>query len=336
MAQKNKKYGACLPVFGSCADRYCLSGYGNGATTLEGMFEAASTVKEISGVELIGNWHVNDKNLKQIKKMLTDKGLETSMVTPDLWTQAKWGKGSFTSRDKKIRKDAILEVKKSMDWASELGCRYVNVWPGQDGYDYCFQADYAQLREEISDCIRECAAYRDDIKVLIEYKAKEPRTHLFIARATDLKILLQEIGSDNAGALLDFGHSLSAGENPAEAVALLNSGKKKWLDYVHLNDNFRLWDDDMMFGSVHLIESLEFLYWLEKTGYDGWYTLDIFPYREDGVKAARESIAWIEVLLGILDQVGHKKIEEVIGKGDAAESSRMLREVLAKNLKAMR
>ena len=47
MVQKSKKYGACLPVFGSCADRYCLSGYGNGATTVEGMLELSSTVKEI-------------------------------------------------------------------------------------------------------------------------------------------------------------------------------------------------------------------------------------------------------------------------------------------------
>ena len=27
------KLGACLPTFASCADRYCLSGYGRGGTT---------------------------------------------------------------------------------------------------------------------------------------------------------------------------------------------------------------------------------------------------------------------------------------------------------------
>jgi xylose isomerase len=128
------------------------------------------------------------------------------------------------------------------------------------------------------------------------------------------------------GALLDIGHSLPGGENPAEAVALLNSRKKTRLDYIHLNDNWRMWDDDMMFGSVHIIEGLEFLYWLERTGYDGWYTLDIFPYREDGVRAARESIGWVETMLELLEKIGYSRIEEVIRGGDATEASRMIRE----------
>ena len=30
-----RSFGACLPTFGNCADRYCLSGYGGGGTTME-------------------------------------------------------------------------------------------------------------------------------------------------------------------------------------------------------------------------------------------------------------------------------------------------------------
>ncbi len=56
------KYGACLPTFASCADRYCLSGYGGGATTVEGMLDLAATVPNLSGVELVGNWHISDEN----------------------------------------------------------------------------------------------------------------------------------------------------------------------------------------------------------------------------------------------------------------------------------
>ena len=33
------QFGACLPTFGSCADRYCLSGYGGGGTTMEEMLD---------------------------------------------------------------------------------------------------------------------------------------------------------------------------------------------------------------------------------------------------------------------------------------------------------
>ena len=54
----NYKFGACLPTFASCADRYCLSGYGGGATTVEGMLDLATRVKGLKGIELVGNWHI--------------------------------------------------------------------------------------------------------------------------------------------------------------------------------------------------------------------------------------------------------------------------------------
>ena len=33
----NHLFGACLPTFGNCADRYCLGGYGGGGTTMPEM-----------------------------------------------------------------------------------------------------------------------------------------------------------------------------------------------------------------------------------------------------------------------------------------------------------
>jgi xylose isomerase len=83
----------------------------------------------------------------------------------------------------------------------------------------------------------------------------------------------------------------------------------------------------MMAGSVHTFELLETLYWLKKANYTGWLTLDIFPYREDGVKAATESIEWIKGLLERIDKVGIDYISEVISKNDAIESSRFLRKI---------
>jgi xylose isomerase len=81
----------------------------------------------------------------------------------------------------------------------------------------------------------------------------------------------------------------------------------------------------MMVGSVHTIEYLELLYWLKRVGYEGWLTLDIFPYREDGVKAAKESIAWIGGMFKILWKIGDEQLSQVIASGDATEASRLIR-----------
>jgi len=166
------KFGACLPVFSSCADRFCLSGYGMGGKTIEEMLDLAVKVKEIDGLEIVGNWHVNDETVDKVKKMFRERKLEVCMVTPDLWTQAKWGKGSIGSPDAKTRQAAVKEIKKSMDWAAGVDCKYVDVWPGQDGYDYPFQADYQDSWKWMRDGIAECCEHRKDVKLLVEYKLK--------------------------------------------------------------------------------------------------------------------------------------------------------------------
>jgi xylose isomerase len=84
----------------------------------------------------------------------------------------------------------------------------------------------------------------------------------------------------------------------------------------------------MTVGSVHTVEMLELLYWLDRMHYDGWYALDIFPYRENGVAAATESIKWIQGLHGLLDKMGRERVGQVVASGDAMAASALLRETL--------
>jgi len=318
------RLGACLPTFASCADRYCLSGYGGGGKTLEEIFDLATQVKNLDGLELVGNWHVNDENIDSVAQMLRRRKLKICMLTPDLWTQAKWGKGSLAAPDAATRKAAVAEVKKVMDWAENLGCPFVDVWPGQDGYDYPFGADFSRAFQWLRDGIAQCAAHNKKVKVLVEYKLKEPRTHCFVNSAAKVILLLE--GIKNTGCLLDVGHSLAAGENMAETACLLAEYGR--LDYLHLNDNYRTWDDDMLVSSVHVPEYLELVYWLKRIHYRGWLTLDIFPYREAKVPSAVESFAWMEFLFKAVDRIGMKAIGDVITRAEGTESSRLVRTLL--------
>jgi xylose isomerase len=301
-----------------------LGGYGGGGNTMEEMLDLAQQVAGLDGLELVGNLHVNDQNIRGVAKMFKDRGLKICMLVPDLWTQAKWGRGSLAAPDAKTREAAIEETKKVMDWGAELGCPYVDVWPGQDGYDYSFQADYLEAWKWLRDGVAVCSEYNKKVRVLVEYKLKEPRTHCFVNSAAKSILLLQ--GLRNVGVLLDIGHSLAAGENFAEAAALLSSFGM--LDYLHLNDNYRSWDDDMIFGSVHLVESLELIYWLKRLNYSGWMTLDIFPYREDGVRAASQSRDWIKALSQAIDRIGMEPIAEIIRRADACDAIDLVRRAL--------
>ncbi|MCK5272153.1 MAG: hypothetical protein KAJ52_06230, partial [Sedimentisphaerales bacterium] len=116
-------------------------------------------------------------------------------------------------------------------------------------------------------------------------------------------------------------------ENVAESAAILSQYGK--LDYLHLNDNYRSWDDDLMVGALHLVEYIELIYWLKRVEYKGWLTLDIFPFREDGVQAVTQSKKWLELFFKAVDKIGMDRIKEVIDRGDACQASEIIRQALS-------
>ena len=325
--EKRVRFSAGIHMFGACIDRFVTSGYKDTKNVAD-LINAALQVEELDAVELIVGAHLTTSTVNQRKQMLEDAELQVSLILPDLFVDRKWSRGSLTSADEKIRKAAISGVKESMDIAAELGCKLVNIWCGHDGFDYSFQANYDLAWDLLIEGIRECCDYRSDVRVAVEYKIKEPRTHLFLGTVGKCLLLLGAVNRKNTGVVLDVGHALFGYENAAESAVLLNKFGKK-LSHLHLNDNYRYWDDDMMPGSVHVVEYLELFYWLNRIGYSGWYSLDVFPYREDGVKAAVESIRFAKMLLAVIDKMDEGRVREIITSGDAVEAMKLVREMLS-------
>ena len=52
--------------------------------------------------------------------------------------------GAFTNPDPAVRREAIDLTKRGIDAARAAGANLMTLWLGQDGFDYAFQADYAQ------------------------------------------------------------------------------------------------------------------------------------------------------------------------------------------------
>ena len=107
-----------------------------------------------------------------------------------------------------------------------------------------FQADYIRERQLFQNALSELCDYRKDITLTLEYKIKEPRTHSYISTIGSTLLMINTIGKDNLGVALDYGHAALGYESPAEAVAMCSMYGNR-LKHIHINDNYRLWDDDM-------------------------------------------------------------------------------------------
>jgi len=174
--------------------------------------------------------------------------------------------------------------------------------------------------------VRAVAESDPSMQFAIEYKLKEPRVRMFFSSAERTLLAIQDMGVDNVGILLDLGHYFFTGENPADAVQLV--ARRGKLVSIEVNDNWREWDDDMTVGSVHLIETLEFLYALRQIKWQGPLLLDQFPFREDPVKAARASIATMRALDGLLDRIDLNALAAAQDRQDALEAQRLVLDML--------
>ncbi|MBP1993681.1 sugar phosphate isomerase/epimerase family protein [Paenibacillus eucommiae] len=300
------KIDSGLTSFSTCNDRFVRNGYRD-PLSLDEQLELAAQVPGLTGVAF--DYPTQFEDPVQTKQKLASYGLVVGMVEIDMYSQAKWKYGSLTSADPRTRKEALELIKRGIDFAGVAEAADVQLWLGQDGYEYPFQSDYSMAWDQLAESLKEVAAYRPDVKITVEYKSKEPRARCFIANAGVALALVNDVGTPNIGVTLDVGHSLMAKENPAEAAVLLS--KYKRLFHLHINDNYRDWDHDMVPGTVNFWDTLEFFYWLRKVGFDGWFGVDIYPYRENGLEALSQTVRYIHRFYEVAGTLDEHKLQEL-------------------------
>ena len=319
------KYSVILSNLGACCDRYVSGGYSD-SVELEVLFDRLGKMTGIDGVELVGTWHVTKDNMGIIKEKLDELKLPVVSIIPDHFGTAVWGKGAFTSPDIDIRKKAVSEALQMCEYAEELNCPTISIWNGQDGYDYPMQVNYIDCNNWLIEGIREVARLMPNMNISLEYKPKEPRNHCFLPSMYSALYTCEMAGEKNVGVTMDFGHALEAYENCAESICLASKSNK--LMHIHINDNYRVWDDDMITGSIHTIEYIELFYWLKKLGYEGYVSIDQYPYRENSLAAAQESINWMKAFEKAADRIDEAKMHEILANHDAVSSTKYLREII--------
>ncbi|MCG5218243.1 sugar phosphate isomerase/epimerase family protein [Streptosporangium sp. KLBMP 9127] len=317
-------FGAGIWHFGRYVDRYATDGYGPPVDTLAAI-DLAGQVGDLSVVDLTFPFDPPDLPVEEVRAALDRNGLRAIAVTPEIYTR-RFVKGAFTNPDAGVRREAIELVSRAAEVARLLGCDYVKLWPGQDGWDYPFQVDHSEIWRFSVEGVRELASTFPDLRFAIEYKPREPRNTMVFSSAAKTLLAIDEIGLPNVGVLLDFGHSLYGGESPADAARLAMSRGR--LFAIDVNDNHRGWDDDMIVGSVHLTETFEFFHALREARWEGVWQLDQFPFREDSVEAARAGIRVMKSIHRALGLLDHDALTAAQRAQDALAAQRVVQRAL--------
>jgi xylose isomerase len=318
------RFGAGIWLFGQFVDRYATDAYGPEVSTIEAI-ERAGQVGDIEVLDINYPFSDPDITVEEVARALEAAGISAWCITPHIYMR-EFTAGAFTNPDPAVRRRALEICEQGVDAARRLGAPTVKLWPGQDGFDYPFQADYRELWRLELEGVRAVAEMDPDIRVAIEYKTKEPRTHISLATAARTLVGIQQLGRDDVGIVVDLGHSIFAKEAPADALSLVHELGR--LFTIEVNDNWREWDDDLAVGSVHLIETLEFFQEVRKIGWEQPILLDQFPFREDPVEAARASIQTMRQIDAALDRLDTDALREAQERQDAMAAQRLVLDLL--------
>lgn len=324
------RWASNLIPYGSGADRFAAQGYRMALNTRDRV-RAAGSVRGLRGVELHFPDMVEGYGIEGIRAVLEETGLACAVVSPTI-SRPEFRAGALTNPDSRLRQMALDRVRRAMDAAAELGVYRINLWPGREGHDYPFQVDYHRLWDLLVDALRTCADHDPKVQICVEYKAKEPRVHSAVGGVGILLALLTEVGRPNVGGLLDVGHAFLARERPAEAAVLL--ARHGRLFHLHFNDTPGDWDWDLIPGASHTLDLIELLYWLQRVGYNGWYSLDLYPLAEDPTGVLQTSVDAIEQLAGFAALLDEAELEAIFQRADALKAQAVWHKLLRQGARA--
>jgi len=268
------RHAVIVAFLGKLRDRFCEY---QAPLPVEEKLERAAAIPGIEGVELIYPDECADS--AGLQSALAHLKLEVSAVNVNLKGHPDFSRGALSHPDPGIRRMAVEYIRGAKDCASALGCPRVTCAPLADGYDYPFQIDYRKVRSRMVDVLAEACAYRSDITLHLEHKPADPRTRGLLETATRVIRLCREIGSPAVGITFNIGHAFCGGGTPADAFSQVLVERLPY--YLHAGDGTENWDWDLMSGSRHYWQWVEFLYYLKQDGYQGWLTSDAFPVRQN-------------------------------------------------------
>lgn len=269
----------CLGTYG---ERYVPGGYFD----VMGVDEQLQRMSEIEGLDGLFVFYPMaplPDDPDQLLKKLSNHNLRVSNLCPELWSDRKWKYGAFSTSQTEIRAEAIRIFKDGIDIGKAIGADSILFWPAHDGFDYPFQTNYRDAWKYLVETLQEIGEHDRSVKIAVEYKSKDPRQKQYVSNVGKLMMLLDDVGLDNVGGVIDVGHALMAQESLAESLAILDMHGK--LYQIHLNENYKDADPDLLFGTINFWEIIEFFYYLNKTDFKGWSSIDIIAPRDDRVRS---------------------------------------------------
>ena len=256
------------------------------------------------GIELLADvphaWPAGllPERVAAIRRALNDAKLTISNINAFMMNavadprQPYWHPG-WIDPDPHYRAIRREHTKRALRLAGDLGAPHITTEPGgllapgqsrREGYEIFY--------DELMPCIE--ISEEVGVRLLIE-----PEPELLIERFDEYLEFVDRVDSEQIGLNFDVGHAYCVGEDPQDWVARM----AQHTVHYHFEDIAETRVHQHLVpgrGSIDFAATLEAI---QGTGYDGWLTVELYPYLDSPDDAAREAR---EFLLRALEQLGER------------------------------
>jgi sugar phosphate isomerase/epimerase len=223
-----------------------------------------------------------DRQIQSLKNTLLSRGIPVSNLNAfTLYAVGDVYHPSWIEDHKEAREARIRHTVDCILLAKKIGARHLSTEPGGP----VPSGNLLQAEKIFLAGLRQAAkvAENEGVNVLIE-----PEPGLLIENSRQFKRFMKNVSSDNVRLNFDIGHFYCVNEDPAKLVFELS----EYIEHFHLAD---------IAGRVHnhLIPgrgSIDFrsvFDAIESIGYDGFVTVELYPYQDNPVQAAKEAYDYL-------------------------------------------
>lgn len=261
------------------------------------VFEAIKRIAAIGfrGIELMADtphlWpqETTPQTLDAVRKCLDQHGLAISNINAFMMNrigdkrQPYWHP-SWIEPDSAYRKIRIDHTKAALTMARHLGAPHITTEPGGPiASDSTYAMSLDVFVEELKPVVEH--AEREGVMLLIE-----PEPDLLIERFNQYLELRDRIDSPYMQLNFDIGHAYCVGEDPVQWIERMSHETR----HYHFEDIAASRVHKHLIPGRGAINFKSVLSAIDASSYDGWITVELYPYIEDPDAAGREAKEHLE------------------------------------------
>jgi sugar phosphate isomerase/epimerase len=194
---------------------------------------------------------------------------------------------SWIEPDPNYRAVRIDHTMRALTLARELGAKCITTEPGgplEPGQTW--SAGLKVFVETLKPVVEH--AEKEGVLLLIE-----PEPGLLVETADQFLELMQYFDSPAVGLNFDIGHSYCVGDDPATTIPRV----AKYIRHFHLEDIAATRVHHHLVPGEGAIDFAATFRAIRQIGYDGWVTIELYPYVDDPDAAARTALERVKKIL---------------------------------------